>query len=87
MTDDNIENLNEHRLLKAVNDLENDEDILKFASWVNENVTQEFTLTSDYGMNYDNTQSYEYPRKKKDHIRDILMTMPDKNGYYTPPYS
>ena len=85
--DNNIENLNEHRLRKAVDDLEKDEDILKFAQWVNENVTHEFTLTSDYGMNYDNTQAYEYPRKKKDHIRDILMAMPDKNGYYTPPYS
>ena len=81
MTDDNIENLNEHRLRKAVDELEKDEDILKFAQWVNENVTHEFTVTSDYGMNY------EYPRKMKDHIREILMTMPDKNGYYTPPYS
>ena len=81
MADDNIENLNEYRLLKAVDDLEMDEDILKFAQWVNENVTHEFTVTSDYGMNY------EYPKKKKDHIRDILMAMPDKNGYYTPPYS
>jgi hypothetical protein len=26
-------------------------------------------------------------KDQKDHIRDILMTMPDKNGYYTPPYS
>ena len=84
MTDDNIENLNEYRLLKAVDELEKDEDILKFAQWVNENVTHEFTVTSDYGMNY------ETPRKKKktkDHIREILMAMPDKNGYYTPPYS
>ena len=81
MADDNVENLNEYRLLKAVDDLEKDEDILKFAQWVNENVTHEFTVTSDYGMNY------EYPKKKKDHIRDILMAMPDKNGYYTPPYS
>jgi len=81
MTDDNIENLNEYRLLKAVDELEKDEDILKFAQWVNENVTHEYTITSDYGMNY------EYSVKKKDHIRDILMTMPDKNGYYTPPYS
>ena len=81
MSDDNVENLNEYRLLKAVDELEKDEDILKFAQWVNENVTNEFTVTSDYGMNY------EYPRKKKDHIREILMTMPDKNGYYTPPYS
>ena len=86
MTDDNIENLNEYRLRKAVDELEKDEDILKFAQWVNENVTHDM-LTGDYGMNYDNTQAYEYPRKKKDHIRDILMAMPDKNGYYTPPYS
>ena len=81
MSDDNVENLNEYRLLKAVDELEKDEDILKFAQWVNENVTHEFTVTSDYGMNY------EYPRKKKDHLREILMAMPDKNGYYTPPYS
>ena len=44
---DNIENLNQHRLRKAVDDLETDEDILKFAKWVNENVTHEFTITSD----------------------------------------
>ena len=80
MDNDNIENLNEHRLRKVVDELKSDEDILKFARWVNENVTHEFNITSDYGMNY------EYPRKKKNHIRDILMTMPDKNGYYTPPY-
>ena len=86
MADDNIENLNEHRLRKAVDELESDEDILKFARWVNENVTHEFTVTSDYDMNYDNTQPYEYTLKKKDHIREILMTMPDKNGYYSPPY-
>ena len=81
MTDDNIENLNEHRLRKAVDELEKDEDILKFAQWVNENVTHEFNITSDFGMNY------EHPKKKKDLIREILMTMPDKNGYYSPPYS
>ena len=86
MTDDNVENFNEHRLRKAVDELESDEDILKFARWVNENVTHEFTVTSDYDMNYDNTQPYEYTLKKKDHIREILMTMPDKNGYYSPPY-
>ena len=72
--DDNIENLNEHRLRKAVDDLEKDEDILKFARWVNENVTKEFTIIT------------ELP-EEKDHIRDILMAMPDKNGYYSPPYS
>ena len=80
MTDNKIENFSEHQLRKAKADLEKDEDILKLARWVNENVTQEFTITSDYGMNY------EFPKKKKYHIRDILMTMPDKNGYYTPPY-
>ena len=81
---DNIENLNEHRLRKAVDDLEKDEDIIKFARWVNDHVTDEFTITSDYGMSYD-----LQVHVKKDHkeiIRDILMTMPDKNGYYTPPY-
>ena len=40
----------------------------------------EFTITSDYGMNY------EFKQKDKDIIRDILKTMVDKNGYYTPPY-
>ena len=85
MTDDNIENLNEHRLRKAVDDLEKDEDIIKFARWINDHVTDEFSLTSDYGMSY----NLEVHTKKetKDHIRDILMAMPDKNGYYTPPYS
>ena len=84
MADDNIENLNEHRLRKAEDDLEKDEDIIKFARWVNDHVTDEFTIISDYGMNYDlkiNTK-----KETKDHIREILMTMPDKNGYYTPPY-
>ena len=81
---DNIENLNEHRLRKAVDELETNEEILKFARWVNDHVTDEFTVTSDYGMSYD-----LQVHVKKDHkeiIRDILMTMPDKNGYYTPPY-
>jgi len=73
MPDDKIENFNEHRLRKAVNELKIDEDILKFARWINENVTEEFTVET------------EIP-KKKDHIRDILKTMPDKNGYYSPPY-
>ena len=89
MDDDKIENFNEHRLRKAVDELETNEDIMKFAKWVNENVTHEFSLASDYGMNYDNTQPYEYPRKprkNKDIIKEILKTMVDKNGYYTPPY-
>ena len=85
MADDNIENLNEHRLRKAVDNLETDKDIIKFARWINDHVTDEFSLTSDYGMSY-NLEVHP----KKDHeeiIRDILMAMPDKNGYYTPPYS
>ena len=53
MSDDNVENLNEHRLRKAVDELETNEDILKFARWVNDHVTDEFTIISDYGMNYD----------------------------------
>ena len=84
MTDDKIENLNEHRLRKVVDDLETDKDIIKFARWVNNYVTDEFTLTSDYGMSY-NLQVHT-KKETKDHIRDILMAMPDKNGYYTPPY-
>ena len=85
MTDDKIENLNEHRLRKEVDNLETDKDIIKFARWVNDHVTDDFMVTSDYGMSY----NLEVHTKKetKDHIRDILMTMPDKNGYYTPPYS
>ena len=84
MTDNKIENLNEHRLRKVVDDLETDKDIIKFARWVNDHVTDDFMLTSDYGMSY----NLEVHTKKetKDHIRDILMAMPDKNGYYTPPY-
>ena len=74
MADDNIVSLNEHRFRKAVDDLKTDEDILKFARWINENVTEEFTV--------------EAPKapKEKDHIRDILKAMPDKDGYYSPPY-
>jgi len=95
MADDNVVNLNEHRLSKAVDELEKDEDIVKFARWINDHVTDEFTIitdyhsdghiASDYGMSYD-----LQVHTKKDHeeiIRDILMSMPDKNGYYTPPYS
>ena len=84
MTDDKIENFNEHRLRKVVDDLETDKDIIKFARWVNNYVTDEFTLTSDYGMSYD--LQVHTKKETKDHIRDILMAMPDKNGYYTPPY-
>ena len=74
MTDDNIENLNEHRLRKTVDDLEKDEDIIKFARWVNDHVTDEYTITSDYGMSYD--MQVHTKKKTKDHIKDILMTMP-----------
>ena len=84
MTKDNIVNLNEHKLGKAVDELQTNKDIIKFARWVNDHVTDEFTITSDYGMSYD-----LQVHVKKDHkelIRDILMTMPDKNGYYSPPY-
>ena len=84
MSDDNVENLNEHRLRKAVDELETNEDILKFARWVNDHVTDEFTIISDYGMNY--YLKIITKKETKDHIREILMTMPDKNGYYTPPY-
>ena len=84
MTDNKIENLNEHRLRKVVDDLETDKDIIKFARWVNDHVTDEFSLTSDYGMSY----NLEVHTKKnhKDIIREILKTVPDKNGYYSPPY-
>ena len=80
----NIENLDEHRLRKAVDKLETNEEILKFARWVNDHVTDEFTLTSDYGMSYD--LQVKTKKEHKDIIREILMTMPDKNGYYSPPY-
>ena len=80
----NIENLDEHRLRKAVDKLETNEEILKFARWVNDHVTDEFTLTSDYGMSYD--LQVHTKKNHKEIIRDILMTMPDKNGYYSPPY-
>ena len=85
MTKDNIVNLNEHKLGKAVDELQTNKDIIKFARWVNDHVTDEFTITSDYGMSYD--LQVHTKKETKDHIRDILMAMPDKNGYYTPPYS
>ena len=94
MTKDNIVNLNEHKLGKAVDELLTNKYIFKFARWLNDHVTDEFTIisdyhsegtiTSDYGMSYD-----LQVHVKKDHkelIIDILMTMPDKNGYYSPPY-
>jgi hypothetical protein len=45
MTEDNkVENFNEHRLRQVINKLEKDEDILKFARWINRYVTEEFTI-------------------------------------------
>ena len=41
-------------------------------------------ITSDYGMSYD--LQVKTKKEHKDIIREILMTMPDKNGYYSPPY-
>ena len=37
-------NLNEHRLRKEIDDLANNKDIIKFARWVNEHVTDEFLV-------------------------------------------
>jgi|TARA_R110000751_G_scaffold58568_2_gene123464 hypothetical protein len=42
MTEDNIKNFNEHRLIRALKNLSKDGDIMKFADWVNENVTEDF---------------------------------------------
>ena len=47
MTKDNIVNLNEHKLGKAVDELQTNKDIIKFARWVNDHVTDEFTIISD----------------------------------------
>jgi hypothetical protein len=47
MPDDKIENFNEHRLRKAVNELATNEDILEFARWVNKNVTEKFTVETE----------------------------------------
>jgi hypothetical protein len=44
MANDNIENFNEHRLLKEIDKLSKDEDIIKFAHWVNKYVTKEFCV-------------------------------------------
>ena len=68
------------KLLRAVDDissralLSQNKDILNFARWVSENVVEEVHFPG-----------HEEP--KRDLIREILMTMPDKNGYYSPPYS
>lgn len=61
-----------------------DDKIENLNRWIREHVTTEdvFDISSDFGMNY------KTPKKEhKDIIREILMTMPDKNGYYTPPYN
>ena len=42
--DSKVENFNEHRLRRAINELSQDEDILKFAQWINKYVTEEFTI-------------------------------------------
>lgn len=39
-----IIDLNEHRLRKEIDELAKDKDIIKFARWVNENVTDEFLI-------------------------------------------
>ena len=44
MTEDNIKIFNEHRLIKEIDHLSEDGDIMKFADWVNENVTEDFLL-------------------------------------------
>ena len=71
MTDDKIENFNEHRLRKAVDDLEKDEDIIKFARWVNNHVTDEYTITSDYGMSYD--LQVHTKKETKEEAEEILL--------------
>ena len=42
MTEDNIKIFNEHRLIREIKNLSKDGDIIKFADWVNENVTEDF---------------------------------------------
>jgi hypothetical protein len=42
MPNDNIESFDEHRLIKEIDKLSKDEDIIKFAHWVNKYVTKEF---------------------------------------------
>ncbi len=44
MTEDNIKVFNEYRLLKEIEQLSKNEDIIRFAHWVNENVTEDFLL-------------------------------------------
>ena len=42
MTEDNIKIFYEHRLIREIKNLSKDGDIIKFADWVNENVTEDF---------------------------------------------
>jgi|TARA_R110000751_G_C13591783_1_gene461119 hypothetical protein len=39
---DNIKIFNEHRLIKEIDHLSKNYDIIKFANWVNKNVTEDF---------------------------------------------
>ena len=41
---DNIKIFNEHRLIKEIDHLSKNYDIIKFANWVNKNVTEDFLL-------------------------------------------
>jgi hypothetical protein len=42
MSEDNVKNFNEHRLIREIKNLYKTGDIMKFADWVNENVTEDF---------------------------------------------
>jgi hypothetical protein len=42
MTEDNIKIFNEHRLIKKIDNFFKTGDIMEFADWVNENVTEDF---------------------------------------------
>ena len=42
MTEDNIKIFNEHRLIKEIDNFFKTGDIMEFADWVNENVTEDF---------------------------------------------
>jgi len=39
---DNIKIFNQHRLIKEIDHLSKNYDIIKFANWVNKNVTEDF---------------------------------------------
>ena len=44
MTNENIENFNEHRLIKEIDKLSKDKDIIEFARCVNKYVTEDFCV-------------------------------------------